>query len=94
MSRTITGAAALIAAVSFSLVGTVAVATTASADEAVNSDSPAVAVLYVAPTPVNPQPVVAGHEGDILMQVNVAMPAKAVKAVKAVKAAKGKKHSR
>lgn len=100
MSRTITRAAALIAAVSFSLVGTVAVAATASADEPVNADSPAVAILYVTPTPVDPQPVVAGHEGDVLMRVNVAMPAKAatsVKAVKVVKAAtsaKGKKHSR
>ena len=91
MSRTITRAAALIAAVGLSLVGTVAVATTASADEAVNGASPATAILYVAPTPVNPQPVVAGHEGDTLMQVNVAMPAKVVKAVKAVK---GKKRSR
>lgn len=100
MSRTITRAAALIAAVSFSLVSTVAVATTASADEPVNADSPAVAILYVTPTPVDPQPVVAGHEGDVLMRVNVAMPAKAAtpvkatKAVKAAKTAKGKKHSR
>ena len=97
MSRTVTRAAALIAAVSFSLVGTVAVATTASADEPVNADSPAVAILYVTPTPVDPQPVVAGHEGDILMRVNVAMPAKAatpVQALKAAKSAKGKKHSR
>ncbi len=91
MSRTISRAAALIAAASFSLVGTVAAAAAASADEAVNADSPAVAVLYVAPTPVNPQPVVAGHEGDTLMQVNVAMPAQVAKVVKA---AKGKKHSR
>lgn len=100
MSRTITRAAALIAAVSFSLVGTVAVATTASADEPVNTDSPAVAILYVTPTPVDPQPVVAGHEGDLLMRVNVAMPAKAatpakaVKVVKAAKSAKGNKHGR
>lgn len=94
MSRTITRAAGLIAAVSFSLVGTVVVATTAAADEAVNADSPAVAILYVAPTPVDPQPIVAGHEGDVLMRVNVAMPAKAVKTVKAVKSAKGKKNSR
>jgi hypothetical protein len=94
MSRTITRATALIAAVSFSLAGTLAVASAASADEPVNAGSQAVAVLYVAPTPVDPQPVVAGHEGDTLMQVNVAMPAKAVKAVKAVKSAKGKKHSR
>jgi hypothetical protein len=90
MSRTIARAAAVMAAASFSLVGTVAVAATASADEAVNGTSPAVAVLYVAPTPVDPQPVVAGHEGDTLMRVNVAMPAKVVKVVKA---AKGKKHS-
>jgi hypothetical protein len=91
MSRTITRATALIAAVSFSLVGTVAVAASASVDEPVNGGSPAVAILYVAPTPVSPQPVVAGHEGDTLMQVNVAMPAKAVKAVTS---AKGKKHTR
>jgi hypothetical protein len=88
MTRTITRAAALIAAVGISLAGTAAVATAASADEAVNGASPATAILYVAPTPVDPQPVVAGHEGDTLMQVNVAMPAKAVKAVK------GKKRSR
>ena len=91
MSRTITRATALMAALSFSLVGTVAVATSASADEAVNGGSPAVAILYVAPTPVDPQPVVAGHEGDTLMRVSVAMPAKVVKVVKV---AKGKKHSR
>lgn len=91
MSRTITRATALIAAVSLSLVGTVAVAGIASADEPVNGGSPAVAILYVAPTPVDPQPVVAGHEGDVLMQVNVAMPAKASKAVKS---GKGSKHRR
>ena len=88
MSRTITRVTALVAAVGFSLAGTVTVAASASADEPVNGGSPAVAILYVAPTPVDPQPVVAGHEGDVLMQVNVAMPAKATKIVKA---AKGKK---
>ena len=85
MSRTIARATAMIAGVSLSLIGTVAVAATASADETVNGGSPAVAILYVAPTPVDPQPVVAGHEGDVLMQVNVAMPAKASKAVKSGK---------
>ena len=94
MSRTITRAAALLAAVSFSLVGTVAVASSASADEAVNADSPVTAILYVAPTPVDPQPIVAGHEGDTLMQVNVAMPAKVTKVLKATTSVKGKKHSR
>lgn len=91
MSRSIARATALIAAVSLSLVGTVALATSASADEPVNSGSPSVAILYVAPTPVDPQPVVAGREGDTLMRVNVAMPAKVAKVVKA---AKGKKTSR
>lgn len=91
MSRSIARVTALIAAVSVSLVGAVAMAAGASADEPVNSGSPSVAILYVAPSPVNPQPVVAGHEGDTLMQVNVAMPAKVAKAVKV---AKGKKTSR
>lgn len=91
MSRTTTVAGALVAAVGLSLVGTVAVAAVAAADEAVNTGSPAVAILYVEPTPVDPQPVVAGHEGDVLMRVNVAMPAKATKVVKM---AKGKTHSR
>jgi Ser/Thr protein kinase RdoA (MazF antagonist) len=91
MNRTITRAAALIAAVGVCLAGTVAVATAASADEAVNDSSPTTAILHVAPTPVDPQPVVAGHDGDTLMQVNVAMPAKVTKVVTAVK---GKRHSR
>jgi capsular polysaccharide biosynthesis protein len=88
MSRSTARAAALAAAVSLSLAGSLAVASTASADEPVNPGSPAVAILYVAPAPVHPQPVIAGHEGDVLMQVNVAMP------VKAVKQAKGKKRGR
>ncbi len=88
MSRTITRAAALAAAVSLSFAGTMAVAATASADEAVNPGSPAAAIVHVAPTPVHPQPVITGHEGDVLMQVNVAMPAKVVKQ------AKGKKRGR
>jgi hypothetical protein len=88
MSRTITRVTALVAAVGLSLAGSVTVAASASADEPVNGGSPAVAILYVAPTPVDPQPVVAGREGDVLMQVNVAMPAKASKVVKT---AKGKK---
>ena len=37
---------------------------------------PLTATVTVAPAPVDPQPVVAGHEGDVLLQVNVAMPAK------------------
>jgi hypothetical protein len=34
-------------------------------------------LVYSAPTPVDPQPVVPGHEGDTLMRVNVAMAATA-----------------
>ena len=83
MTRTIARSAALLAAVSLSLVATVAVATGAAADEPVHAGSAPAAVLYVAPTPVDPQPVVAGHEGDVLMHVNVAMPAKAVRSAKA-----------
>ena len=52
------------------------------------------ATLYVGPTPVDPQPVSAGHEGDTLMQVNVAMPANSAVPAKAVKQAKGKKRGR
>ena len=94
MSSTIARAAALMAAVSLSLAGTVASAGAASADQAVNGDSPAVATLYVGPTPVDPQPVSAGHEGDTLMQVSVAMPANSAVPAMAVKQAKGKKRGR
>jgi hypothetical protein len=89
MTRTIVRSAALLGAVSLSLVATVAAATGAAADDA--GPAPA-AVVYVAPTPVDPQPAIAGHEGDVLMHVNVAMPAKAVRSVRAAamkKAARG-----
>ena len=83
MKRSLARAAALAAAVT--LAGSVTLASSASAApfEGLNADS--VAIVHVAPTPVVPQPVVAGHEGDVLLQVNVAMPATA-KATKAVTA--------
>jgi hypothetical protein len=80
MTRTIARSAALLAAVSLSLVATVVAATGAAADDA--GSAPA-AVLHVAPVPVDPQPAVAGHEGDVLMHVNVAMPAKSVRSARA-----------
>jgi hypothetical protein len=94
MSSRIARAAALMATVSLSLAGTVAAAGAASAEQAVNGDSPAVATLYVGPTPVDPQPLSAGHEGDTLMQVSVAMPARPAVQAKAVKQAKGSKRGR
>lgn len=39
--------------------------------------------------PVDPQPVVAGHEGDVLLQVNVVMAAKTAYLAKTAKTAKG-----
>lgn len=94
MSSTIARAAALMAALSLSLAGTVALAGAASADQAVNGDSPVVATLYFGPTPVDPQPVSAGREGDTLMRVSIAMPANSAVLAKAVKQAKGKKRGR
>lgn len=81
MNRNLARAAALLAGVSLSVAGSIALAGTASAAET------GPAVTYSA-TPVDPQPVVAGHEGDVLLQVNVAMPAKATTVVKSVKTLK------
>lgn len=81
MNRNLARAAALLAGVSLSVAGSIALAGTASAAE---TDS----VVTYSATPVNPQPVVAGHEGDVLLQVNVAMPAAAVKATKSIKTVK------
>lgn len=94
MNRSLARAAALAAAVAITLAGSVTLATSASAEpsEGVNADSASTALVVVAATPVVPQPVVAGHEGDVLLQVNVAMPA-SVKATKAVKSKSAAAHA-
>ena len=81
MNRNLARAVAFLAGVSLSVAGSIALAGTASAAE----NGPA--VTYSA-TRVDPQPVVAGHEGDVLLQVNVAMPAKVTKQVKSIKTVK------
>ena len=84
MNRNLARAAALLAGVALSVAGSLALAGTASAAET------GPAVTYSA-TPVDPQPVVAGHEGDVLLQVNVAMAAKATTMVTSVKMVKSVK---
>ena len=59
---------------SLALVATGAVAGAASAHAGqLDGDAP-VGPAVVVVTPVDPQPVVAGHEGDVLLRVSIAMP--------------------
>lgn len=68
MTRTGRRVIVLLAAVACAAAGSACVAATAAAAEG------GPAVTFSA-TVVDPQPTVAGHEGDVLLQVNVAMPA-------------------
>lgn len=80
LDRRLARVAAAVAALTLTAGVGVAGAGAASAGQL---DGDPVPVTVVAPVPVDPQPVVAGREGDVLLQVNVAMPAtSAVKAVK------------
>ena len=89
MTRSLTRIMAATVVVAVSLVGGVAMAGSASAAETV--DGPLVSFQA---TPVDPQPVVPGHEGDVLLQVNVVMAGQAATApvshLATVKVAKAK----
>ncbi len=75
MKRTSTRITALVGAGTLALSGFVGLAGTASAGQ-LDGPAPATAPVMTV-TPVDPQPTVAGHEGDVLLQVSLAMPAQA-----------------
>lgn len=80
LDRRLARVASTVAALAFTAGAGVAGAGAANAGQLGGDPVP---VTVVAPVPVDPQPVVTGREGDVLLQVNVAMPAtSAVKAVK------------
>lgn len=91
LSSLVTGVAILALVASGALAG----ASSAMAGQLEGSDAGPAAITIV---PADPQPVVAGHEGDVLLRVSMGMPAKMPAVTKArvggsaksAKAAKGR----
>ena len=76
MTRSTRRLAAIAAALSLVAAGSVAGAAAARAGQLDGDTRVGPAVLVV--EPMDPQPIVAGHEGDVLLRVSIAMPATAV----------------
>ena len=85
MNRSFARATAALVGAGLALTVMVAGAGSASAAE-----TPVAPLAFGEARPVDPQPVVAGHEGDVLMQVNVVMASQAAPAAKLVRKAKNK----
>jgi hypothetical protein len=91
MARRMSRLGAVTAALAFVAARSLTAATGAQAGQLDGpaANGPAVIVIE----PVDPQPVVAGHEGDVLLRVSVAMPAAKTPTAKVAKKTVGVKKS-